>query len=106
MRLVRSLLFWALALAPGLAFFANSAIAAPRVLNILAWADYFDPKILNQFNDETGIRIVYDSYSTLAQMEARLKAPGDYDVVVVPGAELRSLIGAGALRPLDQLKDK
>ena len=92
------------ALALGLATFAANATAEPRLLNLLGWGDYFDPRVLDEFTAATGIRIVYDTYPSQEALEKRLRAAGDYDVLVVPGPALRTLIAAGALRKLDRSK--
>ena len=92
------------ALALGLATLAANATAEPRLLNLLGWGDYFDPRVLDEFTAATGIRIVYDTYSSQEALEKRLRAAGDYDVLVVPGPALRTLIAAGALRKLDRSK--
>lgn len=83
---------------------ARCARAEARVLNLLGWGDYFDPRILDEFTRSTGIRIVYDAYLTREAAEARLRGPNDYDVVVLPAPSLRALIPAGALRRLDRGK--
>ncbi len=83
---------------------ASSARGAPKTFNILSWSDYFDPKILEEFASETGVRIVYDTYSSREALEARLRSNADYDVLVVPGQTLQTLIAAGALRKLDKAK--
>ena len=82
----------------------SNALAEPKTVNILSWSDYFDPKILEEFTAETGVRIVYDAYPTREALEARLRGKTDYDVVVVPGQTLQTLIAAGALRKLDKAK--
>ena len=92
------------ALALCVAALAGNAIAEPRVLNILSWSDYFDQRSLEEFTGATGVRVVYDTYPSLAALEARLRAATDYDVLVVPGPTLRALIAAGALRKLDKTK--
>jgi putrescine transport system substrate-binding protein len=101
MRYLRAILG---ALALCLATLAGNAIAEPRVLNILSWSDYFDQRSLEEFTSATGVRVVYDTYPSLAALEARLRAATDYDVLVVPGPTLRTLIAAGALRKLDRTK--
>lgn len=83
---------------------ATHALAEPRIVNILAWGDYFDPRSLDEFTAETGVRIVYDVYPSREALEARLRGKTDYDVVVAPGPALQSLIAAGALRKLDKAK--
>lgn len=87
-----------------IAAFTTHALAEPGVVNILAWSDYFDPRIFEEFTGETGVKVVYDAYPTREALEARLRGKTDYDVVVAPGPVLQSLIAARALRKLDKTK--
>ncbi|WP_395667270.1 extracellular solute-binding protein [Methylocella sp.] len=88
-------------LAAALALGCAAAAAAPERLNVLGWRDYVEPATLESFAAQTGVDVVYDSYDDEAAMEARLRRPGDYDVVIVPAARLADLAAAGLLRPLD-----
>jgi len=92
------------ALALCLAMLGANAGAEPRQLNILGWGDYFDPHVLDEFTAATGARIMYDTYATREALEARLRTTGDYDLLVIPGPALRTLIAAGYLQKLDKLK--
>lgn len=78
-----------------------------RVVNIYNWSDYIDPKVLDAFTRETGIRVVYDTYDNNEILETKLLAGrSGYDVVVPSGPFLQRLIRAGAFLPLDKAKLK
>jgi putrescine transport system substrate-binding protein len=95
-------LFASLALAVGL---ATGAAAQDRVVNVYNWSDYVDPKVLEAFTKETGIRVVYDTYDTNEIVESKLLAGrSGYDVVVPSGPFLQRLIKAGVFQPLDKAK--
>ncbi|AWN46749.1 spermidine/putrescine ABC transporter substrate-binding protein PotF [Methylobacterium terrae] len=85
---------------------AGTAAAAPeRVVNIYNWSDYIDPKMLDAFTRETGIRVVYDTYDTNEIVETKLLAGrSGYDIVVPTGPFLQRLIKAGAFQPLDKAR--
>ena len=85
---------------------AGPATAAPeRVVNIYNWSDYIDPKMLDAFTRETGIKVVYDTYDTNEIVETKLLAGrSGYDIVVPTGPFLQRLIKAGAFQPLDKAK--
>ncbi|HYA80634.1 MAG TPA: spermidine/putrescine ABC transporter substrate-binding protein PotF, partial [Methylocystis sp.] len=36
------------------------AVAAERVVNVFNWSDYIDPKVIEDFTRETGVKVVYD----------------------------------------------
>lgn len=78
-----------------------------RVVNIYNWSDYIDPKVLEAFTKETGIKVVYDTYDNNEILETKLLAGrSGYDVVVPSGPFLQRLIKAGAFQPLDKAKLK
>jgi len=79
--------------------------APEKIVNLYAWADYFDPSVLDDFTKETGIKIAYDTYSANEALDAHLaiKNGGD-DVVVISGPLLQKEIAAGLLQKLDKPK--
>ena len=90
------------ALALGLAF-ATGAASQERVVNVYNWSDYVDPKMLEAFTKETGIKVVYDTYDNNEILETKLLAgKSGYDVVAPSGPFLQRLIKAGAFQRLDR----
>ena len=78
------------------------ALAQERVVNVYNWTDYVDPKMLELFTRETGIRVVYDTYDNNEIVETKLLAgKSGYDVVAPSGPFLQRLIRAGVFRKLD-----
>lgn len=103
----RSLVAGALmALAAGWGGPARAQTAPPeRVINIYNWSDYIDPKMLDAFTKETGIKVVYDTYDNNEILETKLLAGrSGYDLVVPSGPFLQRLIRAGVFQPLDKAK--
>lgn len=46
------------------------------------WGDYIDETILTDFEEETGIKVVYDTYATNEDMYVKIKSGGSsYDVI-------------------------
>ncbi len=81
------------------------ATAAERVVNVFNWSDYIDPKVLDDFTRETGVKVVYDTYDSNEILETRLLAGATgYDVVVPSATFLSREIAAGVLQPLDKSK--
>lgn len=79
--------------------------AQERVVNIYNWSDYVDPKVLENFTKETGIKVVYDTYDSNETLETRLLAgKTGYDVVVPSGTFLQRQIKAGLYQKLDKSK--
>ena len=84
----------------------GAAHAQDRVLNVYNWTDYIDPKVLERFTAETGIKVQYDVYDSLETLEGKLLAGSSGYDIVVPTAEptFSRLIAAKALLPLDKAK--
>lgn len=82
---------------------ATTAVAEEvRVYN---WSDYIDESLLDQFEQETGIDLVYDVFDSNEVLETKMLAGGSgYDVVVPSGTFLQRQISAGAFQKLDQSK--
>lgn len=78
----------------------GSALAEDvRVYN---WSDYIDEALLKQFEDETGINLIYDVFDSNEVLETKLLAGSSgYDVVVPTGSFLERQIQAGVFRKLD-----
>jgi len=75
------------------------------VVHIYNWADYIGKDTLQQFERETGIRVVYDTYDSDETLEAKMMA-GDsgYDVVSTSTDYFSRQIKAGIYQELDRRK--
>src|SRR4051794_14280103 len=83
----------------------GAAGAQERVVNVYNWSDYIDPKVLEDFTKETGIKVTYDTYDNNEILETKLLAgKSGYDVVVPTGPFLQRLVKAGAFQKLDKGK--
>ncbi len=75
------------------------------MVNVYNWSDYVDPKVLEDFTKETGIRVVYDTYDNNEIVETKLLAGrSGYDIVVPSGPFLQRLIAAKTFQRLDKSK--
>jgi len=85
------------------AMIAGTAMADEvRVYN---WSDYIDEALLEKFEKETGIELIYDVFDSNEVLETKLLAGGSgYDVVVPSGTFLQRQITAGAFQKLDAAK--
>ena len=83
-----------------MALVATSAFAEEvRVYN---WSDYIDEGLLEKFEAETGIDLIYDVFDSNEVLETKMLAGGSgYDVVVPSGTFLQRQITAGAFQKLD-----
>ena len=77
-----------------------------KILNIYNWSEYIPQDVLDQFTEETGIKIVYSTYESNEAMYAKLKLlKGEgYDLVVPSTYFISQLKNDKLLQPID--KDK
>ena len=89
---------------------ANAPAAAPasteeKVVNVYNWSDYIDPKTLEDFTKETGIKVNYDVFDSNEVLQTKLLAGNTgYDVVVPSASFLELQIKAGVFQKLDKSK--
>jgi len=84
---------------------ASPAAAQGDVVHVYNWSDYIDEEILQDFEKETGIKVVYDVFDSNDILETKLLAGGTgYDVVVPSGTFLARQIQAGVFQKLDKTK--
>jgi putrescine transport system substrate-binding protein len=92
-------------LAFSLVLATGAAAQEQRVVNVYNWSDYVDPKVLEEFTQETGIKVVYDTYDNNEIVETKLLAgKSGYDIVVPSGPFVQRLIGAKVFQKLDKSK--
>lgn len=81
------------------------AMAQDKVVNVYNWSDYIDESILQDFEQETGIKVVYDVFDSNDILETKLLAGSTgYDIVVPTGSFLARQIQAGVFQKLDKSK--
>ncbi|MCF1426875.1 MAG: polyamine ABC transporter substrate-binding protein [Shewanella sp.] len=80
----------------------SSAVAAEEVVRVYNWSDYIAEDTLDNFQKETGIRVIYDVFDSNEVLEAKLlSGRSGYDLVVPSNNFLAKQIKAGAFKPLD-----
>jgi len=72
-------------------------------VRILNWPDYIDPSVLDEFERETKIRVIYDTYGSNEELESKLKGSSEpYDVVIPTASYISSLSSQGLLQQLNK----
>lgn len=70
---------------------------------VYSYGDYFDQEVIADFEDETGIRVIQDTYDTAEEMYPVIeKGTVDYDVVVTSDYMIEKMIGNDMLLTLDK----
>jgi len=81
----------------------RTAAGEEKVLNVYNWSDYIDPKVIEDFQAATGIRVRYDVFDSNEVLETKLLTGNSgYDVVVPSAYFLERQIAAGVFRKLDE----
>jgi putrescine transport system substrate-binding protein len=82
-----------------------ASAATAQEVRVYNWSDYIDESLLEKFEEETGLDLVYDVFDSNEVLETKLLAGGSgYDVVVPSGTFLQRQITAGAFQKLDMDK--
>lgn len=85
--------------------FVRPSWAQAGTVNVYNWADYIGETTLEDFEAATGIGVVYDTYTSSEEMEAKMLAGSTgYDVVDHSGLQLPRAIAAGIYQKLDKTK--
>lgn len=83
----------------------SAAHANDKVLHVYNWSDYIAEETLENFQKETGIKVVYDVFDSNETLEAKLLAGSSgYDIVVPSNPFLAKQIKAGVYQKLDKSK--
>lgn len=76
-----------------------------NVVNVYNWGEYIDKDVLDEFEEETGIKVRYDNFVTNEDLYVKMKKGGDsYDVVIPSEYMIEKMIKEGLLQKLDMAK--
>lgn len=71
-------------------------------LNLYAWSEYVPQSVIDAFQEETGIRVSMETFSSNEEMLAKLLAGGgSYDLIQPSEYTLEAMIRQGLVQPLD-----
>jgi len=81
---------------------AASQNAGQRVVNVCSWGEYIDETLIEQFEEETGIMVNYQTAESNEALYSLLKSgAGDYDVIVPSDYMISQLIEEDMLEKLN-----
>ena len=73
-----------------------------NVVIVYNWGEYIDPEMLEQFEEETGIRVIYDEFETNETMYPKVEiGAAEYDVVCPSDYMISKMIQNDLLMELD-----
>lgn len=75
------------------------------VLNVYNWGDYIDETIFDTFEEETGIKVNYETFATNEEMYTKIKNGGtQYDIAIPSDYMIEKMIKEDMLEPIDMSK--
>ena len=79
--------------------------AGAEELNLFAWSEYVPQSVLDDFTEETGIQVNYESYASNEEMLAKLMSgAASYDLIQPSEYVVEALVKENQLLPLDHAK--
>lgn len=98
----KKLLFLMMAFLLVLTACSSGGGSTDEVLNVYNWGDYIEPSLLDKFEEETGIKVVYDTFSSNEDMYIKVKQGTDaYDIIVPSDYMIERLIEEDMLNEID-----
>lgn len=79
----------------------DSAPAARDQFRFLSWADDLPASVIEAFEAEFGVELVYESYESTEEAVERLRAGREFDIAVIDGPYIPGLAAAGLLAEID-----
>lgn len=71
-------------------------------IKVYNWGDYIDKSVVENFQKEHKIKVIYDEFPTNEEMYVKLKAGGsDYDVVIPSDYTIKRMINENMLEKID-----
>lgn len=102
MKKLLALLCAASALCLTLAGCGNSSSGTNGEVIVYNWGEYLDPDVLDMFEEETGIRVVYDEFETNEIMYPKIEAgAAEYDVICPSDYMIQKLLENDLLAELN-----
>lgn len=101
MKKIKSLIILTLVLAIGIV--ASGCGEKKPTLNVYNWGDYIDKSVIKDFEEEYGMKVVYDTFETNEDLYVKIKqGSSDYDVVIPSDYMIERMIREDMLVKLDK----
>jgi spermidine/putrescine transport system substrate-binding protein len=84
---------------------AAQGLTSGNTLTIFNWGDYIDATLVKQFEDETGIKVIYETFDSNEAMMTKIEQGGTtYDIAVPSEYMIDKMRQENLLIPLDHSK--
>lgn len=89
-------------LALTLALLLVPAASLAETISVYNWGDYIEPAVLDLFEEETGIEVIYEVFETNEDMYAKIAMGGSsYDVIIPSDYMIERMIKEGLLQKIN-----
>ncbi|ARJ16647.1 ABC transporter substrate-binding protein [Staphylococcus lugdunensis] len=86
-------------------FSGHEKAKSGKKIYVYNWGEYIDPELIKQFENQTGIEVIYETFDSNEAMEAKIKNGGThYDVAFPSEYTVQKLKRANLLVPLNHHK--
>ena len=77
--------------------------SSSNIVNVLNWSSYIPQEVIDEFEDETGIKVNYGTYSSNEELLAKISSskPGTYDVIFPSDYMVELMIKKDMLEKID-----
>ncbi|MBA9028786.1 ABC transporter substrate-binding protein [Peribacillus huizhouensis] len=83
----------------------SQGFSGSNTLTVYNWGDYIDTDLINRFEKETGIKVIYETFDSNEAMMTKIEQGGTtYDVAVPSEYMIDKMIKENLLIPLDHSK--
>ncbi len=73
-----------------------------NVVRVYNWGDYIDEEVISMFEEETGIKVIYDTFETNEEMYPKIAAGGvDYDVICPSDYMIEKMLANNLLQEIN-----
>ena len=74
--------------------------SSAEVLNVYNWGEYIDTDLIDQFEEETGIKVIYNTFYSNENLYSRIQTTS-YDVIIPSDYAISRFIDEDMLQPLN-----
>ena len=87
--------------------FETATAGSPETIIVYNWGDYIDPELIAQFEEETGYKVIYETFDSNEAMLTKIKQGGtNYDVAIPSEYTIHKMVQENLLEKLDYSKIK
>jgi len=84
---------------------SSRGYSSGNTLTVYNWGDYIDPDLITKFEEETGIKIIYETFDSNEAMMTKIEQGGtNYDIAVPSEYTIDKMLDEDLLLPVDHSK--